>query len=167
MARLLIETGLYMSPDGSPGVLTRREFDSKSKLSVLVVDDDPDINELVSFVVSSHERVGEGRVFSAGDIPSALEIINKAETVIDLLLIDWFLPNQDNNGLGVIRLARKRFPEIQVVVISAVVDSEDDIGDAMKLGLVNKTLQKPFDIGDLHDIIDQRARFLQEIKGKR
>ena len=110
---------------------------------ILVVDDDPDLLELVGEVL-----VDRGyRISLARNGEEALERIE--DEVPDLVLLDMRMPVMD--GWTFARHLRDRHGRsIPVVVMTAAEDSKlraDEIGADSDLG-------KPFDLQQLHDVVE-------------
>lgn len=76
---------------------------------VLVVDDDPDVCELVGKTLT---RVGH-RVVTAHSGEAALELLEQG---LDCLVVDKLLPGM--HGAELMAEARRRFPSLPVVLIS-------------------------------------------------
>jgi DNA-binding response OmpR family regulator len=106
--------------------------------SVLVVDDNQDVRDLVVHFLDS-----EGfHVFSASDGEKALAILNANS--IDLVLLDVMMPGL--SGLDVLKEIRtggnKKLLDIPVMMITAK-SSTEDIDRALALG-ANSYIVKPF-----------------------
>jgi signal transduction histidine kinase len=104
---------------------------------LLLVDDDPDVREIVSRVLT---ELGYA-VREAGDGQEALAAL--AEFRPDLLIVDFAMPNM--NGAEVVATARKRNRALKVLFLSGYSDSavlESAVGDAL-------LLRKPFRPADL------------------
>ncbi|HAJ56801.1 MAG TPA: hypothetical protein DCL35_03405 [Candidatus Omnitrophica bacterium] len=118
------------------------------KKTVLVVDDDPDIVDIISICLKDNHIIPE----KAYNGPEALEKAkNKAP---DLILLDINMPGM--NGFEVIKHLKedKATCDIPVVVLTGTYISEDDKKHGLTLG-VAKYLTKPFSADDL----------VKEIKG--
>jgi len=76
--------------------------------TILVVDDEPPIRQLVARIL---ERKGH-RVIACGDAASALDITD----VVDLLVVDFVLP--DLNGRDLTARLRERQPGLPVILMS-------------------------------------------------
>jgi len=115
------------------------------KKRVYVIEDDPDIGELISFLLA--ERGYEVAVF--GNIASFRK---QEEARPSLLIIDVMLP--DGNGLDICK-AWKTNPDTQdipVLVMSAYEDSRSDERARYAEGFISK----PFDIQSfLKDVTDR------------
>jgi CheY-like chemotaxis protein len=110
---------------------------------VLVVDDDPDLLDLVGEVLRDRGY----RVALAGNGEEALECVD-AE-VPGLVLLDMRMPVMD--GWTFAKHLRERHGRsIPIVVMTAAEDSKlraDEIGADSDLG-------KPFDLQQLHDVVE-------------
>lgn len=86
---------------------------------VLVVDDDPDIREMVTFMLEAVELV----VSSAGSAEDALALVR--EERFDLVVLDWNLPKM--SGLELCRLLRREpgLYDIPVLFLTANAASQD------------------------------------------
>jgi two-component system, OmpR family, response regulator ResD len=120
----------------------------ESRGSVLVVDDEPTIREVVSRYL---ERAGyETRV--AGDGPSALEAV--AARPPDLIVLDLMLPGID--GLEVMRRVREGRQRGAVILLTAKGDESDRIV-GLRLG-ADDYVVKPFSPGELVARVDAVLR---------
>lgn len=79
--------------------------------SVLVIDDDPHIRELVSALL---DRAGFHSV-SAGDGRHALQVL--AETQIDVCIVDAMMPHMD--GVEFCRVARRYYSDLPLLMLTA------------------------------------------------
>lgn len=102
--------------------------------SVLVVDDEPTIQELLQIVLEEDDF----RVESAGTLEDAMAKLVTGS--FDVVIVDKNLP--DGNGLEIARYARDHEMTCEVVVITAFVNLDSAI-EAMKLG-VAEYIPKPF-----------------------
>ena len=122
--------------------------DGRSRGSVLVVDDEPTIREVVSRYL---ERAGyEPRV--AGDGASALQAV--AERPPDLIVLDLMLPGID--GLEVMRRVRDGRQRGAVILLTAKGDENDRIV-GLRLG-ADDYVVKPFSPGELVARVDAVLR---------
>ncbi len=105
---------------------------------ILIIEDEPDIRELVTFNLKTAGYLPEG-VDNAND---ALVLLN--ETHFDLILLDMMLPGlQGDQFLRILR-RMDRVSNIPVLIVSAK-DSEDDIVAGLNAG-ADDYLTKPFGI---------------------
>jgi excisionase family DNA binding protein len=109
------------------------------KKKVLVVDDDPEIIELIVDILSRDPRF-EIRTASSGYDAG----IMTQQFRPDLILLDYMLP--DVNGNIVCQTIRKNveFEDIKIIIVSGVV-KQDEIDQLYKSG-AEDFIRKPFDI---------------------
>ena len=88
----------------------------KRKISVLIVDDDP---QLLRLVRANLESVGY-RVLVAMDATTAIELIDKEAP--DLMVLDIMLPEMD--GYELCRRIRE-FSSLPIIMLTAKVEDED------------------------------------------
>lgn len=116
---------------------------SKSKASILVVDDEFSMRELLEFML---EKEGYA-VTCAENGKNALSILKKNR--FDLLLCDIRLG--DITGLDVLKDAKHRYPDSTVIMISAFATAETAV-EAMNAGAFDY-IPKPFDNNELKQTI--------------
>ena len=103
--------------------------------TILVVEDDPDINALLTKIVAR-----EG--FQAVPAFSGTEALLQVERApFDLVLLDMMLPGMD--GPGFVGQVRERGVRTPIVVVSAKASTSDKV-DMLKLG-ADDYVTKPFD----------------------
>ena len=113
-------------------------------MNVLVVDDDPDVLELLSDIL-----VGEGyMVLTAANGHQAVQAVETNEHIAAVLL-DIRIPGK--GGMEVLKDIRKRRPDVGVVIISGIQDREI-AQQALTLGAFDYLI-KPFDINRVIDIL--------------
>jgi len=86
------------------------------KSTILIVDDDPQVRGVLVRLLSRKER----RVLAADDGDQALDIIGREKPL--LMLLDVCMPHMD--GLEVLRSALEIQPDLAVVVISGLADTD-------------------------------------------
>lgn len=128
---------------------TGNQEGGRERASVLVVDDDPAVRELLSKALTAAGYF----VDVAVDAPSALARLGKKP--YDLMITDLKMPGQD--GLSLIREARVTSPGLPVIVITGY-SSEAAAIEAINLGVAGY-LTKPF---RLPRILAATARALGE-----
>ena len=111
--------------------------------TVLVVDDEPDLCELLSITLGRMNL--ESR--SAHDMASAREMLRDQK--FDLCLTDMNLP--DGNGLNLVEWIQTNRPDVPVAVITAHGNVESAVR-ALKLGAFD-FVSKPLDLGDLRKLV--------------
>jgi two-component system response regulator PilR (NtrC family) len=119
-----------------------------NKPTVLVIDDEPDLIELVSLTLGRMNLSTE----SAGDLAGARHIL--AERHFDLCLTDMRLP--DGDGLDLVAYIQERFPNLPVAVITAHGNVESAVR-ALKLGAFD-FVSKPLDLGVLRKLVDKAIK---------
>ncbi len=125
---------------------------NKTTNHVLIVDDEPDIRELLEITLS---RMGlETR--TAANIKDA-EASLKAEH-FDLCLTDMRLP--DGNGIDLVRHIQQHYPETPVAMITAHGNMESAV-EALKSGAFD-FVSKPVDLQMLRNLVNTALKLRQE-----
>ena len=101
---------------------------------LLIVDDDPDILELLEGMLTP-----EHEVLVALDSASALETIRKSP--VDVLVTDIRMPVW--NGFMLIQQAKAIVPDLKVIVISAYYDETDEVARQIVHQYAPIALSKP------------------------
>jgi two-component system response regulator PilR (NtrC family) len=114
-----------------------------SKPVVLIVDDEPDLVELVSLTLSRMNL----ETASAGDLAGARELLKARQ--FDLCLTDMRLP--DGDGLDLVAWIQENKALVPVAVISAHGNVESAVR-ALKLGAFD-FVSKPLDLGVLRKLV--------------
>lgn len=117
---------------------------SKHSQLILIVDDEPDIRELLEITLS---RMGKDTI-SAENITVATSMLSEHE--VDLCLTDMKLP--DGNGIDLIKHINTDYPELPVAMITAHGNMESAI-EALKAGAFD-FISKPVDLKTLRHLID-------------
>jgi two-component system, NtrC family, response regulator PilR len=120
--------------------------------SVLIIDDEPDILELLEITLSRMEL----EVQCACDMKSALRLLDKYK--FDLCLTDMRLP--DGDGLEIITYVQKKHSQLPIAVITAHGSMEIAI-QALKLGAFD-FLSKPIDINLLRTLVKNALKLADE-----
>ncbi len=116
---------------------------SAASRSVLVVEDDDDMREVVSQALS--QKGYEVKAF--GDGADAIEAARRES--FDLAVVDLKMPG--TSGATVIKEIKKRQPELPVVVITGSLDpSQEGLND-----MFNRVLYKPFRNEELREAIEE------------
>ncbi|MBI3968984.1 MAG: response regulator [Chloroflexi bacterium] len=111
---------------------------------VLIVDDDEDIRNLLSTVLAE-----EGYdVLTAPHGAAALDIIARSHP--NLILTDMRMPTMDGEAFAQAYHLQPG-PHAPIVVISAA----DEETRRRAAGLANTVLTKPFDLGELLEVVDR------------
>jgi two-component system, OmpR family, response regulator len=128
---------LFMKENGIP--VTRLQ---RGKKRVLVVDDDPDIIEMLVDLLQADGRFEVKTAKTGYDAGLLTQQFNP-----DVMILDYMLP--DINGNTVLQTVRKN-PElahIKVILVSGVVNQEEV--QALLAAGANDFIKKPFDIDHL------------------
>jgi len=107
--------------------------------NILVVEDDPGIQDMLSFSLSAEGYA----LHQAYTVKQGWEIIQ--EKSVDLVLLDWMLP--DNSGIDLLHRIRKYHSKLPVIMVTAKSEEEDRI-----LGLdvgADDYITKPFSVREL------------------
>jgi two-component system, chemotaxis family, CheB/CheR fusion protein len=123
---------------------------------VLVVEDDPDVRNLV---LAQLESLGY-ETLAAANGPEALQLVQDTNKSVDLLLTDMVMPGGMNGG-ELIRAARTVRPGLPAVLVSGytagnVLNSLEEAGDPVARLPV---LSKPYSLEEL-------ARVLAQVRGQ-
>jgi two-component system response regulator PilR (NtrC family) len=122
--------------------------------STLIVDDEPDIRELLEITLS---RMGI-ETTSAANLQQARSSL--ASKKYDLCLTDMRLP--DGNGIDLVRDIQLQHPELPVAVITAHGNMQSAI-EALKAGAFD-FVSKPVDLSILRNLIETALRLADEHK---
>lgn len=113
-------------------------------LTVLIVDDNDYARAIAE---TSLKKWGIGNVMDAADGADGLAMLS--EHAIDLVLLDWYMP--EINGAGFVRMARANGHNVAILVTTAYA-TKDNITRMRELGL-HDMLVKPFEPAQLHKAI--------------
>jgi two-component system response regulator PilR (NtrC family) len=114
----------------------------------LVIDDEPDICELLSLTLGRMKIATE----SAGDVGGAKDLLGSQE--FDLCLTDMRLP--DGDGLELVEWMQVHAPNVPVAVITAHGNIETAV-QALKLGAFD-FISKPLDLNHLRSIVENALK---------
>jgi two-component system response regulator PilR (NtrC family) len=118
---------------------------------VLVVDDEPDLVELVSLTLSRMQLATQ----AAGDVVTAKKLLKSQ--AFDLCLTDMRLP--DGDGLDLLEWMGTNCPQVPCAVITAHGNVESAVR-ALKLGAFD-FVSKPLDLGVLRRIVSTALKLSQ------
>ncbi len=117
---------------------------SQLKHTAIIVDDEPDIRELLDITLSRMDI----QTISAENITQAKALLNKHE--FDLCLTDMRLP--DGNGIELIKYIQENFSSLPVAMITAHGNMEYAI-EALKSGAFD-FVSKPVDLNILRNLVN-------------
>jgi len=125
---------------------------TKQSFKALIVDDEPDIRELLDITLSRMDIETQ----LAEDITQARHLLT--QTNFDLCLSDMKLP--DGNGIDFIRHIAEKYPQLPVAMITAHGNMESAI-EALKAGAFD-FVSKPVDLKMLRNLVSSAL----ELKNK-
>ncbi len=107
-------------------------------MRVLFIDDDPTIRKIVRHIVD----VIDAELLEAEDGKAGLHLLEEMEGKVDLILLDWIMPEM--NGMEFLQAAKAdgRFKDIPVIMLTGVTQKEKMI-DAIRAG-AKQYITKPF-----------------------
>ncbi|MGB0867489.1 MAG: response regulator [Granulosicoccaceae bacterium] len=111
--------------------------------TVLILEDEPDIRELIAITLTSSKVNCE----LCSHVSDALSVLKKTKP--DFVLTDLKLP--DGTGIELLKESRALYPDVAVAVVTAFADTDSAI-DALRLGAVDY-LKKPIDTGELRSLV--------------
>ena len=110
---------------------------------VLVVDDDPDVREIICLILCEDGY----NVYEACDGLEAVETLKKRR--YDALVTDYHMPKMD--GLELLDLVQAMWPELPVILASSDTSLRD--GRDGLLAPAYALLEKPFERSDLLQVV--------------
>jgi two-component system cell cycle response regulator CpdR len=111
---------------------------------ILIVEDDEAMREFLCQAISRSGYYVEA-------VPDGTEALRRVEeSHFDLLLTDIRMPGID--GLELARIARRRYPELSVLLVTAYV--QDALGATDLDGVGLNVLSKPFNLSELIDRVE-------------
>ncbi len=116
------------------------------KPKILYVDDEP--MNLMLFEINFRKRY---EVITAENALQGLEMLDKHKD-IRVVISDMRMPQM--TGMEFIRKAKKIYPEIAYYILTGY-DITEEIQEAINQGVIIKCLQKPFDIKEITDSIEE------------
>jgi len=112
---------------------------------ILIVDDEPDVREMLAVYFSD----GRFEVMTAEGGADGVTIARRHRP--DAVLLDIFMPERGMDGVEVLRAIRTMDPSIAVVMVTA--NANESVGiDTLKIGAF-EYVPKPFDFDVLDRIV--------------
>jgi adenylate cyclase len=130
--------------------------------TILLVDDEPDLETLVQQKFRRQIRDGQVRFVFARDGAEALEILGNGGTV-DMVVSDINMPRMD--GLTLLQRIQEGDDPLSTVIVSAYGDMAN-IRTAMNRGAFD-FLTKPIDFADLETTINKTLRHIERLREAR
>jgi DNA-binding response OmpR family regulator len=139
--------------------LVNREHLQKKSKTILLVDDDRSVRELIS-------RVLEGEGYHVITSVNGKQALDKAETQpVDLVLLDLNMP--EKNGWDTFETLTFKHPRVPVVIITARSNQLFTALNAGAAALMEKPLDFPKLLGTINDLLAEPAEAQQaRIAGK-
>jgi len=129
---------------------------SQSPFTALIVDDEPDIRELLEITLSRMDIETQ----AAADITQAKDMLEQSE--FDLCLSDMKLP--DGNGIDLVRHIAENYPQLPVAMITAHGNMESAI-EALKAGAFD-FVSKPVDLKMLRNLVSSALELQKKSEDK-
>jgi len=114
--------------------------------TVLILEDEPDIRELIAITLSSSTVECE----LCSHVSDAISLLKKKKP--DFVLTDLKLP--DGSGLALLKESRALYPDVAVAVVTAFADTDSAI-EALRQGAVDY-LKKPIDTKALRTLVSEQ-----------
>lgn len=127
---------------------------------ILVVDDEPDVELLISQRFRREVRAGEFSFTFARDGEQALGLLQKEDAGIDLILLDINMPVMD--GLTLLARLRDIQAPVRAIIVSAYGDMPN-IRMAMNRGAFD-FVTKPIDMADLELTIRKTLHEISKLR---
>lgn len=119
-------------------------------LRILIVEDEP----LIRWSIAETLAHGGHTVLEAGNARTAVRALNAASDPIDVVLLDYRLP--DSSDLGLLADIRRLMPRSAVVMMTAY-GTPEMTREALDLGAF-RVLDKPFDMDRLESLVREAYR---------
>ncbi len=123
-----------------------------TKHLALIVDDEPDICELLELTLNRMDI----DTLSAGDLKTAYRLLN--EHKISICLTDMRLP--DGNGIELVKKVQNQYKHIPVAMISAHGNMDTAI-EALKAGAFD-FVSKPLELAELRNLVNAAIKLAQK-----
>jgi CheY-like chemotaxis protein len=122
--------------------------------TIMVIDDEPDLREMLSILLKSHEY----NVVGAANGKEALKILHELDQKPDLVLVDMFMPEM--SGREVCENIRKDTQLKDLKLAFLTVAAFGDYGKKILKDLnVLDYISKPYDIDDLLKRIEKILKY--------
>ncbi|MFC7019825.1 MULTISPECIES: response regulator [Haloarcula] len=105
-----------------------------TRLSILHVDDDPDLLDLVKLQLEREGNGVECAVRTESSPRAALDLLRDEETALDCVISDYNMPEM--NGIEFLRAVRESHPELPVLLFSGA-ETGDIAAEIVEVGLTD------------------------------
>jgi CheY-like chemotaxis protein len=113
--------------------------------NILVVDDEPDVADMISFCLSQQG-------YDVATAESGAQAVDLARaTQFDLAICDLSMPGWD--GIRTARALRDLTPNLHVIIVTGY--ASEEARSAIRNGVAEAWLAKPFTVKELEDSITQ------------
>ncbi len=123
-------------------------MDAQKRITILIIDDDPEILDLITMVLRR-----EYNVIKASSGNEALEIIKK-DTPALVITDQWM---GDVTGIEVLGYLHENHPEVGRVLITGFPDLQV-VKDAINKGHVHRFITKPWEMDEMRSIVAEEVR---------
>jgi CheY-like chemotaxis protein len=112
----------------------------------LVVDDEPELSELIALLLA---QMNCARVENFTSSPDALAVFSASAAHFDLVVTDRDMPGLD--GIELAQRLRTHAPGVKIILVSA--NTEDISAEDLRRAGVHAVVKKPFTLAQLESII--------------
>ncbi|MBL9134217.1 MAG: response regulator [Verrucomicrobiales bacterium] len=133
------------SSDPEPRAPSAAPVPSGAGECVLVVDDEASLRRVVASLLERHGY----RVISVDDAQQAIDVLERGENEVRLVITDLMMPGLD--GLGLARWIRDRPDGPRIIVVTGVLEwsgASGTVDSLRKIG-VDAVVRKPFELAEL------------------
>ena len=113
-------------------------------MKILIVEDDEDIRTLIHYHLSASG-------FEIEEAADGQEAVSKLSPALSLVVLDLLLPRL--SGIDVLRIIRNDYPEIPVIVTSALTEENDT------LKITHETIGKH--LGSPREVVTRMLKYFQ------
>lgn len=135
-----IQTEPEVQPDAEP------EQIKGGTETILLVDDDPEVRQVSETFLT---QCGY-RIITAGDGEAGLEVFNQNRRMVSCVVLDLTMPKL--SGADTFKRLRELDPSLPVIIYSGYVINDDEF-ESQNGSRPNAILCKPFDLGDMANLI--------------
>jgi two-component system NtrC family response regulator len=123
---------------------------NRKNIKILVIDDDPNMFNLIKFYLSSENY----NLYAANNGQTALHLLENDN--YDIILLDVLMPEMD--GLTFLKQLKSKFISDSLVIMVTAHGPEDHLMESLKEGVYD-ILQKPFTANRLKLTISNALKF--------